>query len=353
MIHFGYGAGLKYIFDFGKSQITPASDSIIQHFVEKHENKEAAFVEIEAHTDSIGSVRSNLLLSNRRAEAVKERLKTLGFNPAHIKEDRLGESRPQATNSTDVGRQLNRRASILVVAPRKMTWLEGRVTDVETGEGIPAEIIIRFKDHRDSARTDETGLFRLPVPDQTVIGIDVFAQDYYFATQMLKTNGVKPIPLELKLPKIKVGQVIALENFYFVGNEAILLPRSEPELFKLLRMMQVNRNVRIEIAGHINHPNRPRVDMESWNYDLSLRRSRMVHDYLLEHGVDPARIGFVAYGNWFMKFPHAISEREQELNRRVEIRVMDNGESYLDMDPMRPDSLLLLERWEGKWKDSL
>jgi outer membrane protein OmpA-like peptidoglycan-associated protein len=51
----------------------------------------------------------------------------------------------------------------------------------------------------------------------------------------------------------------------------------------------------------------------------------MVYDYLLENDIANERISYQGYGNWEMRFPKAISEEQQALNRRVEIRVLEGG----------------------------
>jgi flagellar motor protein MotB len=85
--------------------------------------------------------------------------------------------------------------------------------------------------------------------------------------------------------------------------------------------MQINSTLDIEIAGHVNHPNRPPVVKESWEYKLSEARAKLVYDYLLENGIPAERVSWKGYGNWEMRYPHATSETDMALNRRVEIRV--------------------------------
>lgn len=70
---------------------------------------------IEGHTDAIGGSRSNLRLSRKRAEWVKNWLQAKAGIPAgdiHIQTQGYGESRPVAPNSTPEGRQKNRRVVI-------------------------------------------------------------------------------------------------------------------------------------------------------------------------------------------------------------------------------------------------
>ena len=69
---------------------------------------------IEGHTDSIGTDEYNLDLSQRRAKAVYEFLASQDIDPSRMSWDGYGESRPVADNSTDEGRQRNRRVDLVI-----------------------------------------------------------------------------------------------------------------------------------------------------------------------------------------------------------------------------------------------
>ncbi len=72
-------------------------------------------VMIEGHTDSIGTIRYNLLLSKKRALKVKNALIDLGVLPDRISIRAYGESRPIASNKTASGRAENRRADVVII----------------------------------------------------------------------------------------------------------------------------------------------------------------------------------------------------------------------------------------------
>jgi outer membrane protein OmpA-like peptidoglycan-associated protein len=72
-------------------------------------------IEIEGHTDAIGSEEYNLKLSQERAESVRNYLLEANVAPNRIIATRgLGKSSPVATNDTDVGRQMNRRVELII-----------------------------------------------------------------------------------------------------------------------------------------------------------------------------------------------------------------------------------------------
>ena len=232
-----------------------------------------------------------------------------------------GEGRPVAENKSVEGRQLNRRASIHLYEKIPMAVLSGTLVDKETGEPIQGNIVIHTKQARDSFPTLPNGKFRRLVPDETVMGVDVYAKGYFFDTKMVKTSRKKKTILNFPLPPARPCAKTDIGNLYYVGNKAKLLPISLPELPKVLRFLQVNDSLHIEIAGHINHPNSPPVPRNSWNFDLSVRRAKLIRDYLIENNIDSTRVDFEGYGNYEMRYPRATTEKHQSLNRRVEIRV--------------------------------
>jgi outer membrane protein OmpA-like peptidoglycan-associated protein len=69
---------------------------------------------IEGHTDSIGSDEYNLGLSKRRAQAVYDFLVSQDVKADRLSWEGYGESRPVADNSTDEGRQKNRRVDLVI-----------------------------------------------------------------------------------------------------------------------------------------------------------------------------------------------------------------------------------------------
>jgi outer membrane protein OmpA-like peptidoglycan-associated protein len=71
-------------------------------------------LEIEGHTDSVGSDALNQSLSERRAEAVRSYLVQQGVPTGSVTAAGFGKSRPVASNDTADGRQLNRRVELVV-----------------------------------------------------------------------------------------------------------------------------------------------------------------------------------------------------------------------------------------------
>jgi outer membrane protein OmpA-like peptidoglycan-associated protein len=71
-------------------------------------------MQIEGHTDSVGSDEFNQRLSEQRAESVRDFLGEQGVSPSSITAQGFGKTEPVATNDTPEGRQHNRRVEIVV-----------------------------------------------------------------------------------------------------------------------------------------------------------------------------------------------------------------------------------------------
>lgn len=311
-------------FDFGKYTLRPEAIPELQNIAVRAKTMDSFKIKITAHTDSVGTLENNLALSEQRANAIKKFFVKQGIPGDNLTLAFFGETRPASENATGEGRQLNRRASVELIAIPVMLTVEGTVTDARTNKPLVAEVVFHTKESRDSVTTDSTGYFKKSFPPGTVVGIDAFARCYFMKSEMVKAEpGLRPLTLPLK-PAL-AGEKADIENLYFVGGLAVLLEKSKPELPKIFRFMQANPEMKIEIAGHINFPNRPAVVKESAEYKLSVARAKLVYDYLISKGISADRLSFNGYGNWEMRFPKAISEQQQAMNRRVEIRVIEGG----------------------------
>jgi outer membrane protein OmpA-like peptidoglycan-associated protein len=69
---------------------------------------------IEGYTDTTGTPQRNMILSQQRADAVRQFLLTQGLQPGNVSSKGMGQSNPIADNSTAAGRQLNRRVEIII-----------------------------------------------------------------------------------------------------------------------------------------------------------------------------------------------------------------------------------------------
>jgi outer membrane protein OmpA-like peptidoglycan-associated protein len=77
-------------------------------------NPQVLRVAIEGHTDNKGNGRKNLVLSQKRAEAVRAYLINKAVAPARLRAVGYGETRPFASNASALGREANRRVEFVL-----------------------------------------------------------------------------------------------------------------------------------------------------------------------------------------------------------------------------------------------
>ena len=107
----------KVKFGFDTSDLSPEGQAAIDEFAAriKEENKNV-YVEIQGHTDNVGSDKYNEELGLLRAEAVRRYLNQKQSFPLHrINVISYGESSPVADNKTREGRSQNRRVALVVL----------------------------------------------------------------------------------------------------------------------------------------------------------------------------------------------------------------------------------------------
>ena len=309
-------------FDFGKHELRPDAIQTLRVLIDSCHEKVGIEFKVEAHTDHIGSGENNLILSQKRSETVKHFLAENGLGQFPIEASVYGEAKPIADNDSEAGRQQNRRASVTVFHKKKMTLVKGKVVDKKTGEGIVSKIIFHTKTARDSMMTQSDGSFEKPVEVNTVLGVDIYKEGYFFDTQMLRAKANNIAEITIPLAPVEVGESVAIKNLYYVGNQAVLLKSSEPQLPKVLKFMQLNPKIKIEIEGHINLPFKTPEQMTKAQWDLSTNRAKLVYDFLMKNNISKERMSFQGYGNKFMVHPKARDERKQAMNRRVEIKII-------------------------------
>ena len=102
-------------FASGQSRLKPEARANLQRVVEFVNRFPGKDVVIEGHTDSQGGANLNQVLSQKRAEAVRDALVQDGVSAERLTAVGLGKDRPVADNDTAEGRARNRRVEIVVL----------------------------------------------------------------------------------------------------------------------------------------------------------------------------------------------------------------------------------------------
>jgi len=100
------------LFGSGSAVIKPGAYYLLDDVAKILEKNPVMSIDLQGHTDSIGSAKSNKDLSLRRAQAVKNYLIGKGIMPNRMTTEGFGFTKPVALNGTNVGRSLNRRVEI-------------------------------------------------------------------------------------------------------------------------------------------------------------------------------------------------------------------------------------------------
>lgn len=104
-----------FYFNPGEEMIEPRYMPALEdalNFLKRHPDM---IVEIQGHTDSVGDAKENLVLSRKRANAVKDFFIKRGICPSRLIAKGYGELHPIADNRTSLGRDLNRRVELVVI----------------------------------------------------------------------------------------------------------------------------------------------------------------------------------------------------------------------------------------------
>ena len=97
------------LFDFDSSDIKPQYHSALEVIIAVLKKNPGLKVEIQGNTDNMGPESYNQMLSEKRAQAVKDYMVDKGIGSERLKAVGFGATRNVASNENDTGRALNRR----------------------------------------------------------------------------------------------------------------------------------------------------------------------------------------------------------------------------------------------------
>lgn len=102
-------------FEFNSTRFTPESYPLLLNAFQILMANQSLRIEIQGHTDNIGSSEVNRKLSQQRAELVKQYLVSKGVAANRLSTSGFGAEKPIADNQTSMGRYLNRRIEFKVL----------------------------------------------------------------------------------------------------------------------------------------------------------------------------------------------------------------------------------------------
>jgi len=110
------------LFDFDEYGLTPEAMASLDTLGEEMRRNRYLVIEVNGHTDFIGSESYNLQLSEKRAESVMRALRERGVDPNRLKLAWHGSLKPTEDNATEGGRQQNRRVEFELLEHAYLPW---------------------------------------------------------------------------------------------------------------------------------------------------------------------------------------------------------------------------------------
>lgn len=227
-------------------------------------------IRIKGYADFLSNDRYNIILSQKRADAVKNYLLAKAASKINILSCQgFGEKYSKENNSME-GDVLFRRVDILVV----------RQIAVENNTVIP-----------------------------------------------LEEEAVKEEPVDTKndFEELTKGQTLAVEGLNFEPGRHIVTKSSAQVLQQLLATLKKNKSMKIEIQGHVccTDGDQDGLDYDTNERKLSENRAKAIYNYLISKGISAKRLSYKGFGHTKPKFAPERNPEEEQANRRVEIFVLD------------------------------
>ncbi|MEO6522792.1 MAG: OmpA family protein [Mucilaginibacter sp.] len=174
-------------------------------------------------------------------------------------------------------------------------------------------------------QTDDSGIFNFNLEDKSDYILKGEKTNYRSDNVAVTTMGLvasQIIKEDLYLEKIQINKPIRIENIYYDFNKSNIRPDAAIELDKLIRVMNENPTIWIEIGSHTDSRGN-----DTFNMKLSQRRAEAAVKYIVEKGgIDKNRITARGYGESRLlnRCENGVkcSAAEHQLNRRTEFTIV-------------------------------
>lgn len=208
------------------------------------------------------------------------------------------------------------------VRPSYTAYIKGYVYDTETNNPLGANVQVfdleSGKLFTSFSADKLNGTFLSTLPAGKAYACVVSRDGYLFSSEnisLVDRNNARPYEFNIPLNKIKVGQSVVLNNVFFESDKFDLLPASIAELEVIVKLMENNQSLTIEISGHTDN-----TGSETTNLKLSEQRAKSVYNYLISKGVEAERLSFKGYASQKPVTSNATPEGRAK-NRRTEFLV--------------------------------
>ncbi len=200
-------------------------------------------------------------------------------------------------------------------------------TDAKTGTRLPAQFKVHAylakKDYAGPSTRDHDFIFTLLRADSLLVVASApgYEEGEFVMVAPCDTCDAYgyAVPLQQAdtvFRQLTKGKTIQLDKVYFDQSSFRLRPESYEQLDKLVRTLQSEPTVRIEIAGHTDNVGDRRL-----NQYLSENRAKIITSYLIGKGIQESRLRHAGYGDTRPAAPNDVEDNKRR-NRRVEFVVL-------------------------------
>lgn len=200
--------------------------------------------------------------------------------------------------------------------------VRGTIIDSETKKPVKAKLDITDRQSKQiimTVQADSLGQYRAKIPLSKVYDVEINAQGYLMSFNEMNLVGESYQKVAIRdfvLDDIEVGARMILKNVYFETGKSELLPDSYQTMNSVVKLMQNNPSIVLEISGHTDN-----VGTQKYNENLSKARAKACVDYMVAQGISAERLQYKGYGFQFSLFPNDTNENKAK-NRRVEFKII-------------------------------
>ena len=207
--------------------------------------------------------------------------------------------------------------------PLPIQYIKGRIIDAETKQ--PLFAFFQLSDLKKGNLISQmqskigNGEFLITVPNNNDFALHAEKEGYMFYSKNIHLDSLnlsKDGFLIIELEKIKAGTFV-LENIFFESNKSELKISSIVELKKVLKLLQINPELKIEISGHTDSDGDDEL-----NLSLSNERASSVVKWLIDNGISSSRLTFKGFGET-KPIAKNDSEENKAKNRRTELTIIE------------------------------
>lgn len=213
-----------------------------------------------------------------------------------------------------------------------LIYAHGNITSAATKEPVVARISYQSLPYGSKVGFFSGSSFLFPLFDNEKYSIMVEAAGYAPAKYILdpaEANTERKVvrDIELALPSgaahnaestHTVGKVMRLSDLNFDAGRSVISGSSYPELDEVVLMLKNNPRMVIQLEGHTDTRGNANANLK-----LSEERVKAVKSYLVSKGGSKGRIKTKAFGGT-APISREDTEEAHSLNRRVELRILDN-----------------------------